>query len=254
MGEALDDFQGEGGGRDVEALARFLPEQAEVVGGGENLGMDDLAGDGGQAFEGGAQLAHAAGAGLGRENFSRRRNIGPRGGVGLFCLVLEELQEELVMAHLLALGSVNALEQGGDDAFLDGELGFKVGDLGSEFFDLLFRSSDIIDIAIAMPIEEICVTFPAISPDLIPGALEAVAQVDAVGEHREGGGLEDEFATVTVDVLRPAETSALESFGDYPVAGRVEVEDLDEVAGFEGVEEPVVCIGPCSGCDRSGRT
>jgi len=142
VGEALDDLEGEGGGTDVEALAGFLTEQAEVVGGGEDFGMDDLADDGGQAFEGGAEFADAAGAGLGREGFSRRWNVGSSGGVGLFCLIFEELEEELVMAHLLALGSVNALEQGGDDAFLDGEIGFKVGDLGGEFFDLLFGCGD----------------------------------------------------------------------------------------------------------------
>jgi len=143
VGEALDDLKGEGGGADVEALAGFLTEQAEVVGGGEDFGMDDLAGDGRQAFEGGTEFSNAAGAGLGREDFSRRWNVGPNDGVGLFCLVLEELQEELVMTHLLALGSVNALEQCGDDAFLDGELGLKVGDLGGKFFDLLFRRCDV---------------------------------------------------------------------------------------------------------------
>ncbi len=51
MGDALDDFQGEGGGFDVEALADFLAEQAELVGRGEHVGMNDLAHDGGQALE-----------------------------------------------------------------------------------------------------------------------------------------------------------------------------------------------------------
>jgi hypothetical protein len=42
----------------------------------------------------------------------------------LLCLVSEELQEELVVTHPLAPGSVEALEQCCDDAFLDCELGF----------------------------------------------------------------------------------------------------------------------------------
>lgn len=63
VGEALDDLEGEGGGADVEALAGLLTEQAKVVGGGEDLGMDDLADDGGQAFEGGAEFAGHAGRG-----------------------------------------------------------------------------------------------------------------------------------------------------------------------------------------------
>ena len=52
------------------------------------------------------------------------------------------------------------------------------------------------------------------------------------GEHGHGGGLEDEFAAIAVDVLRPAEASVFESFCHDPVAGGVEVEDLDEVTGF----------------------
>jgi hypothetical protein len=41
-----------------------------------------------------------------------------------FCLISQEFQKELIMTHLLALGSVDALEQCGDDAFLDGEFSF----------------------------------------------------------------------------------------------------------------------------------
>ena len=55
--------------------------------------------------------------------------------------------------------------------------------------------------------------------------------------HGQGGGLEDKFTTVAVDVLRPAEASAFESFCHDPVTGGVEVEDLDEVAGFIDEEE-----------------
>jgi len=46
------------------------------------------------------------------------------GGGGLFCLISQELQKELFMTHLFALGSVDALEQCRDDAFLHGEFGF----------------------------------------------------------------------------------------------------------------------------------
>jgi hypothetical protein len=46
--------------------------------------------------------------------FQRRRAFLPR---------LQKLHEELVVAHFLAFSSVEALEQGGDKPFLDGELG-----------------------------------------------------------------------------------------------------------------------------------
>jgi hypothetical protein len=46
------------------------------------------------------------------------------GGFGLFCLVSEELQDELFVTHLFALGSVDAFEQCRDDTLLDGEFGF----------------------------------------------------------------------------------------------------------------------------------
>ena len=115
MGQALDDFEGEGGGLDVQALADFFAKQAELVGGGENVGMGDLANDGGKAFERFAQLVGAAVAGLGRGwrgdgDFSRQWLCVSIGGFGLFCLVLEELHEELVVVHLFALRAVDALE------------------------------------------------------------------------------------------------------------------------------------------------
>ena len=84
--------------------------------------MDDFAHHGGQALEGFAEFAHAASAGLWLFlvwRFSRRSLGFGRGGFGLFCLVSEELQEELIVTHLLALGSVDAFEQCRDDAFLD---------------------------------------------------------------------------------------------------------------------------------------
>ena len=128
VGETFDDLQGEGGGLDVETLADFLTSQAEVVGGGKHFGMNDLAHDGGQSFERLAELAYAAGAGLWlcwHLGFSRRSLVFGSGGGGLFCLVSEELQQKLFVTHLLAPGSVDALEQCRDDALLDGEFGFQ---------------------------------------------------------------------------------------------------------------------------------
>ena len=46
------------------------------------------------------------------------------------------------MIHLLALRSIETLEQGGDEAFLSGEIGLKRGGSRDEFFDLLLRSFD----------------------------------------------------------------------------------------------------------------
>lgn len=46
------------------------------------------------------------------------------------------------MIHLLAAGTVKSLEQGGDDAFLNGQFGFKRSDFRGEFLDLLFRRFD----------------------------------------------------------------------------------------------------------------
>ncbi len=89
--------------------------------------MDDFAHDGGQTLEGLAEFAYAAGAGLRFFlilGFSRRSLVCGRGGFGLFCLVSEELQEELIVTHLLAFCAVNALEQCRDDAFLDREFRF----------------------------------------------------------------------------------------------------------------------------------
>ena len=105
--------------------------------------MDDLADDGGQAFEGGAELAGAARADLGGKCFSRRWNVVSIGGSGFFCLVLQECHEQLVVAHLLAPDTVKALEQGGDEAFLQLKLGLEGGDLGGEDGDLLCGRFDV---------------------------------------------------------------------------------------------------------------
>ena len=142
MGETLDDLKGEGAGFDMQALAGFLAKQAEHVGLGQHVGMDDLADDGGQTLERFAEFVIAAGAWFGRECFSRRWNVVSIGGFGFFCLVVEELHEQLVMAHLLALRAVDAFEEGGDDAFPDRKLRFKRGNLRGEFGNLLFGRFD----------------------------------------------------------------------------------------------------------------
>lgn len=142
VGEPLDDLHREGGGRDVEAFAGLLADQAVIVRGGEDGGIDDLADGGGQALEGSGELAHAAGALLGWRGVSRRWNVGSSGGCGLFCLVLQEGHQQLVVAHLLALGTIEALEQGGDEAFLDVELGLEGVDFRGKFGDLLLGRLD----------------------------------------------------------------------------------------------------------------
>jgi len=78
--------------------------------------------------------------------------------------------------------------------------------------------------------------------------LQAVAQVDAVGEHGQGSGLEDEFLTPFLDVLGPAERSALQPLCHTPIPSAVEVEDLDEAAPFVGEEEG----RPAGGIDLDG--
>ena len=70
-----------------------------------------------------------------------------------------------------------------------------------------------------------------------PGALKTVAQIDAVGEHGESGGLKDEGLAISFDVPGPTEISALQAFCDTPIASPVEVQDFDEVASFVGEEE-----------------
>jgi hypothetical protein len=52
------------------------------------------------------------------------------------------------MAHLLALGSVDAFEQRGDETFLDGEFSFKASDFRSEFSDLFFGRFDAVTLSI----------------------------------------------------------------------------------------------------------
>ena len=147
--EPLDDLHGEGGGLDVEALADLLADHPVIVRSGENGGVDDLAHDGGQPFEGVGELVGPGGARLGRSDrnrrlVSRRWSVGSSGGFGLFCLVLQEGQEELVVAHLLAPRAVKPLEQGGDDTLLRLQLGLEGVDFRGEQAVLLGESRDLL--------------------------------------------------------------------------------------------------------------
>ena len=66
----------------------------------------------------------------------------------------------------------------------------------------------------------------SLSP-LEPGSAHAVAQVDAIGEHGEGGGLEAEFAVFGGGGLGPLEGATLESFGMHPEAGPIPMQEFD---------------------------
>lgn len=141
MREALDNLKGEGSGFDVKALAGFLSKKAEVIGCGEHVGVYDFAHNGGQALERLAQLAGTLSAWLGE--VSHRSLVCGSGGGWLFCLFVEELHEELVVIELLAAWTVDAFEESGDKAFLNGQFGLQRSDLRREFFDLLFGRLDV---------------------------------------------------------------------------------------------------------------
>ena len=61
----------------------------------------------------------------------------------------------------------------------------------------------------------------------IPGAQGAFAQVDAIGEHGEGGGCEFQLAGGWIGALRPAESALLQALGQNPQAGAIPTQDLD---------------------------
>lgn len=142
VGLAFDDLAGEGGWAGVEADADFFAQEAEEIGVGDDLWVGDGALDSGQAFEGVEEFVSASGS-LGFCSFvSRRRLLVSIGGFGLFCFILEEGEEELVVAHFLALGTVDASEERGDEGFLGLEFSSKFGDFGGELFDLLVLGVD----------------------------------------------------------------------------------------------------------------
>ena len=111
VGLAFDNFASEGGGAGVEADADFFSQEAEVFGIGEDLWVGDNALGSGKAFEGVEELVGSFGS-LGFCYFvSRRWFLVSIGGFGLFCFILEEGEEELIVAHLLALGPIDAGEE-----------------------------------------------------------------------------------------------------------------------------------------------
>jgi hypothetical protein len=68
--------------------------------------------------------------------------------------------------------------------------------------------------------------------DFIPGALAAIAHVDAIKEQGEGGGAEAEFSLVDIGGFGPGEGAAFEAFGEHPDAAAVPVEDFEQGAAF----------------------
>lgn len=226
VGLAFDDFAGEGGGSCVEAFADFFSDEAEVIGVGEDFGVGDGALGGGEALEGVEQFIGAFGAPGFCGFFSRRWFFVAIGGFALFCFIFKEGHEELIDAHLFAFGSVDAGEEGRDDSFLGFEGGFEFevllpecGDFGEKFFDLLVFAFDGFSKAGGVP----DLDYLRYLSYFEPGALEAVAQVDAVGEHGKGGGLEDEFPAVAFNVFWPTEISSFQAFCDDPISSSIEV-------------------------------
>lgn len=168
----------------------------------------------------------------------------PIGGIGLFCLVLKEGHEELIEIHFFALGPVDAGEQRGDDAFLKLKFFTEAGHFCSKVCDLLVFLFDAFMRAGGVPNFDLLRLLSYFKP----GALETIAQVDAVGEHGERSGFEDEGLAIAFDVLGPTEIPALKTFCDTPVSSSVKVEDFDEVATLVGEEEG----GSTGGVDPDG--
>ena len=145
MGLAPDDFAGECGGADVEAFADFFANEAVVCGVGEDFVRNDDPLGGGQALEGVGEFVGALGTrGFGLR-VSRRSWVCEIGGGGLFCLVLQEGHEQLVVAELLALAAIEAFEQGGDEIFLLLELGPESGVLIEDLLILLDEKPVLLD-------------------------------------------------------------------------------------------------------------
>jgi hypothetical protein len=70
-----------------------------------------------------------------------------------------------------------------------------------------------------------------------PSPAHAVAKVNAVGKHGEGGGLEAEFAGFGIGGLGPTEGPALKTFRMDPEASAIPVEELEKVAGTVDEDE-----------------
>lgn len=145
-----NDFDGEGGGINVEAFTDFLVDEAEMFGVLFDFGINDDALGGGEVFEGVLEFVSAFAA-LFLLWFSRRSCLFGLGAAGLFFFVLQEGHDELVMAHLFALGPVEFFEQGGDEVFLKAQFLTQSGVLRDEVFNLLVSLVDGISRAGGVP-------------------------------------------------------------------------------------------------------
>ena len=83
------------------------------------------------------------------DEISRRWLFFSIGGFLLFCLILQEGEQKLIVINLFAFGSVDAGEEGRDDGLLGFQSGLEFGiflpkrnRFGSQFFDLLFKGFD----------------------------------------------------------------------------------------------------------------
>ena len=153
MGLTFDDFPGEGGGGGVKSNANFFSEEAEEFGMVPDFLVYDDFFDGGKSFE---RVEKSVGAGSfllfglrGVFRFSRRLVVFATGGFLLFCLVLQEGEQQLIVIDFFAFGSVDAGEEGRDDGFLGFQSGLEFGiflperdHFGSQFFNLLFEGFD----------------------------------------------------------------------------------------------------------------
>ena len=116
VGLTFDDFPGEGGWGGMKSNADFFPEEAKEFGMVPNFLIHDDFFDGGKSFE---RTEKSVGAGsfllFGLRwifGVSRRLVVFATDGFLLFCFVLQEGKQKLVVIDLLAFGSVDAGEQG----------------------------------------------------------------------------------------------------------------------------------------------
>ena len=147
MGLAFYQFPGEGGGTGVKPHAGDGVDEPEEFGVLCDFGVDDDALFGGESFEG---FDEPVGAGttcpfLGRVRWvSRRCVLRDVGDFVLFYLVFKEGEEHLVVVHRFALGSIDAGEEGGDDALLKFQFLAEVGDFGGKTGDFLGEVGDLL--------------------------------------------------------------------------------------------------------------
>ena len=153
VGLTFDDFPGEGGGGGVKSNADFFPEEAEEFGMVPDFLIHDDFFDGGKPFERTEKSVGAGGFLLfglrGIVWVSRRLVVFATGGFLLFCFVLQEGEQQLIVIDLFAFGSVDAGEEGRDDGLLGFQSGFEFGvflskcsHFSGQFFDLLCKGFD----------------------------------------------------------------------------------------------------------------